>query len=129
MIMKNIRKTIICIVCITVMLLSGCRTPKVNLPAQKEVTDKTIKDVFAAHKMKAGTCISSNVINNPSMAALVKEQFNSLTMENAMKPDYILNQEKSKAAGKPVVEFNSEARAVLKWAKENNRPITSGCLE
>ena len=120
MIMKNIRKTIICIICITVMLLSGCSTPKVNLPAQKEVTDKTIKDVFAAHKMKAGTCISSNVINNPSMAALVKEQFKSLTMENAMKPDYILDQEKSKAAGKLVVEFNSEARAVLKWAKENN---------
>ena len=117
---KIIRKTIICIICVTVMLVSGCGTPKINLPAQKEVTEKTIKDVFAEHKMKVGTCISSNVINNSDMAALVKDQFNSLTMENAMKPDYILNQEKSKANGKLVVEFNSEACAVLKWAKDNN---------
>ena len=89
---KIIRKTIICIICVTVMLVSGCGTPKINLPAQKEVTEKTIKDVFSEHNMKVGTCISSNVINNTAMAALVKEQFNSLTMENAMKPDYILNQ-------------------------------------
>ena len=117
---KLIRKTIICIICVTAMLLMGCGTSRVSLPAQKEVTDKTIKDVFASHNMKIGTCISSNVINNTAMAALVKEQFNSLTMENAMKPDYILNQEKSKATGKLTVEFNQEACSVLKWAKENN---------
>ena len=117
---KQTVKPVICLICILTMLLTGCGTPKVTLPAQKEVTDKTLKDVFAAHNMKIGTCISSNVINNKDMASLVKEQFNSLTMENAMKPDYILNQEKSIASGELTVEFNQEARSVLAWAKENN---------
>ena len=116
----SIKRYMICLVCILALLLTACGAPGVTLPAQKEVTDKTIKDVFAAHNMKVGTCIPANVINNKDMAALVKEQFNSLTMENAMKPDYILNREKSIASGELTVEFNQEARNVLAWAKENN---------
>ncbi|MBQ5933740.1 MAG: endo-1,4-beta-xylanase, partial [Lachnospiraceae bacterium] len=112
---------VILIICMLTMIFTACTsTPKVKLPAQKEVTDKTLKSVFDGHGMKIGTCISGNVINNKKMADLVAEQYNSLTMENAMKPDYILNQEKSIASGELTVEFNSEARSVLAWAKEHN---------
>ena len=69
--------------------------------------------------MKVGTCVSSRVIDTQKYADLVKGQFNSLTMENAMKPDYILNQKDSQAAGKPVVELNSEVLSILNWAKTN----------
>ena len=112
---------VILIICLLTMIFTACAsTPEVKLPAQKEVTDKTLRDVFGAYGMKIGTCISANVINNQKMAELVIGQFNSLTMENAMKPDYILNQEKSIASGELTVEFNSEARSVLAWAKEHN---------
>ncbi|MBO4420465.1 MAG: endo-1,4-beta-xylanase, partial [Lachnospiraceae bacterium] len=81
---------VILIICLLTMIFTACAsTPKVKLPAQKEVTDKTLKSVFEGHGMKIGTCISGNVINNKKMADLVAEQYNSLTMENAMKPDYI----------------------------------------
>ena len=121
----NKRKTtlslIILTLCLLAMILTACGAePAVKLPKQKEVTDKTLKDVFGEHGMKIGTCISANVINNKQMADLVFGQYNSLTMENAMKPDYILNQEKSIASGELTVEFNQEARSILAWAKEHN---------
>ena len=114
------RNIIICFICILAILLSGCSVEKVVLPAQKEVTDKTLKDVFKEHGMKIGTCVSSYVIDKKDTSDLILEQFNSVTMENAMKPDYILNQDKCKAEGKLVVEYNSEALSILKWAKKNN---------
>ena len=60
--------------------------------AEPVVQDRSIKEVFAEHGMKAGTCISARVIGNQKMEKMVLEQFNSVTMENAMKPDSILNQ-------------------------------------
>ena len=113
------KKSIIILVCILTMLFTGCNVEKVKLPAQKEITSKNLKDVFLEHGMKVGTCVSANVKNDEKMSALILEQFNSVTMENAMKPDYILNQERSKTEGKLVVEFNQEALSVLGWAKNN----------
>jgi len=114
------KKIIISIICIFVLILSGCGIEKVPMPAQNEVTDKALKDVFSEHGLKIGTCVSQYVTGNRVMADLVTGQFNSATMENAMKPDYILSQEKSKSSGKLVVEYNQEAISILKWAKENN---------
>ena len=122
------KKTIIVLVCIFALLLTGCGIEKVKLPAQKDVTSKNIKDVFSEHGMKVGTCISANVINDKKMSALVLEQFNSVTMENAMKPDYILNQKRSQAEGKLVVEFNQEAISVLSWAKDNGLSVRGHTL-
>ena len=114
------KKSIICILIILITILSGCSIEKIVLPAQKEVTDKTIKDIFEEHEIKAGTCVSSYVIGNSSMSDLILEQFCSITMENAMKPDYILNQDRSKAEGRLIVEYNNEAVSILKWAQEND---------
>ncbi|MBQ6095440.1 MAG: endo-1,4-beta-xylanase [Lachnospiraceae bacterium] len=119
---KTIGRYICLLACLCLVLTSttACSSSAKSLPAQSEVTDKAIKDVFAEHGVKVGTCISSQVINNSRMAGLVMGQYNSCTMENAMKPDYILNQEQSIAQGTLVVEFGYEAKLILEWAKNHN---------
>nr|MCR5428711.1 endo-1,4-beta-xylanase [Lachnospiraceae bacterium] len=81
--------------------------------------DYCLKDVFAQHGMKIGTCISGNMIDRPAISKIITENFSSLTCENAMKPDYIFNRNKSKETGDLVVEFNSEALKIMDYAKEN----------
>ena len=113
------RKSIISILFIFLMVLAGCGSSKVKLPAQSEVTDKALKDVFAEHGMKVGTCISAQVTQKEATSKLMAAQFNSCTTENAMKPDYILDQGQSRSSGKLVVKFNSEALSLMSWAKKN----------
>ncbi len=108
------KKEVICIICILVMLISGCST------GSGKSAEKTLKTVFAEHDMKIGTCVTSMMIKSEKTSEFLLSQFNSLTMENAMKPDSTLSQAKSQEAGKPVVEFNEEALSILEWAKENN---------
>ena len=80
----------------------------------------TLKEVFAAHGMKVGTCLSPQMIERDLTNRLILEQFNSVTMENSMKPDAILSQKKSREAGTLVVDFNKDALKMLDWAKENH---------
>ena len=140
------KKNLICIICIMALVFSGCGAETVTpaepakeseeviqeettVPAKEdteaveevteEIVDITLKEVFAEHGMKVGTCISMNELNKRSMSEIVLDNFNSLTVENAMKPDSAINQAKSKAEGKLVVDFNNEVQSVLKWAREN----------
>lgn len=87
---------------------------------EAEATEVSIKDAFAEHGIKAGTCLSPFMISNADLSNLITEQFNSVTMENAMKPDYIFDKNASITAGYPVVEFNADALSMMAWAKENN---------
>ena len=88
--------------------------------SQEELlSDLSLKDLFAEHGMKVGTCLSSQMIANPSTNQLILEQFNSVTMENSMKPDYLFNQRKSQEEDNLVVEFSSDAIKMMDWAKEN----------
>ena len=118
---KKIKKVLGLSGSLFILALSGCggQGDRCDLPMPGEVTEKTLKDVFAEHGMKVGTCISSQVIANGKMAELVLDQYDSLTMENAMKPDYILNQRKSQSEGSLVVEYGQDARNVLSFAKEH----------
>ena len=79
----------------------------------------SLKDLFAEHGMKVGTCLSPQMIGNPSTNQLILEQFNSVTMENSMKPDYLFDQKKSQEEDYLVVEFNRDAIKMMDWAKEN----------
>ena len=87
--------------------------------AQEDIVDTTLKEVFAEHGLKVGTCVSSSELNKRSFKETVLNQFNSLTVENAMKPDSALSQAKSKEAGKVVVDFNKEVLTILEFAREN----------
>ena len=81
--------------------------------------DLFLKDVFAEHGMKIGTCISPQMIARSSISKLITSNFSSLTAENAMKPDYIFNKKESQATGDLVVEFNDDAVQIMEFAKEN----------
>ncbi|MDO4966922.1 MAG: endo-1,4-beta-xylanase [Lachnospiraceae bacterium] len=83
----------------------------------------TLKDIYAEHGIKAGTCISPSMISAPAMEAIILEQFNSITPENAMKTDFMINKTKSIEAGDIVVEFNSDLVKILDWAKANNMAV------
>lgn len=98
--------------------------PSETTPPDSQNTEGTqeelsLKDVFSAHGMKVGTCLSPNMIGNPVMSKIILGQFNSVTMENAMKPDAILNRAKSVQEGNLVVEFGQDLIKMLNWAKEN----------
>ncbi len=86
---------------------------------QEETVDATLKEVFSKHGLKVGTCVSSSELNKRSFKETVLNQFDSLTVENAMKPDSALNQAKSKEEGKVVVDFNKEVLTILEFAREN----------
>ena len=90
-----------------------------SAPEPVNPDDYCLKDVFAEHGMKVGTCISGQMIDRPAISKIITENFSSLTCENAMKPDYIFNRNKSKETGDLVVEFNAEALKIMDFAKEN----------
>ncbi|MCQ2522778.1 MAG: endo-1,4-beta-xylanase [Lachnospiraceae bacterium] len=79
----------------------------------------SIKDLFAEHGVKAGTCLTTQMTNGIKSQEIILNNFNSATMENAMKPENILNKEKSVEANDIVVEFKGEVKNMLRWAKEN----------
>ena len=81
---------------------------------------KSLKDLFAEHGMKVGTCFTTQMIDRNNVKKVVTENFNSITMENSMKPDYLFSKSKSVETGDLVVEFNSDALKMMKWAQENN---------
>ncbi len=83
----------------------------------------TIQSVFAQNGMKAGTCLTTQMINNSYLADLITANFNSVTMENAMKPDYILDKAESIATGDIVVNFNADMAAMLDWARANHMAV------
>lgn len=103
-------------------------TPVPTLSPLPDPDGVSLKDIYAEHGVKAGTCLTTMMIGNADTAKLITGQFNSVTMENDMKPDYILSEAKSKEAGEIVVEFNSNMLSMLKWAKENNMAVRGHTL-
>lgn len=87
-----------------------------------------LRELFAEHGMKVGTCLTTQMINNKLMSELIVEQYSSVTMENSMKPDYIFNKEKSIETGDLVVEFNTDMVQMLDWAKENEMAVRGHTL-
>lgn len=100
----------------------------VSSDEEKTIEAEHIKDLFLQHDIKAGTCISQKMIYDPNYSNLITTEFNSVTLENALKPDAILNQSASKKAGDVVVEFKSETKNLLDWAKKNNMALRGHTL-
>lgn len=104
----------------------------VNEPEpENEITipvDLHIKELFAEYGMKAGTCISAAMIDNKDQREIILDQFNSITMENIMKPDYLFNKEESIKTGELTVEFNKDMIKILDFAKENGLAVRGHTL-
>ncbi|MCR4625840.1 MAG: endo-1,4-beta-xylanase [Lachnospiraceae bacterium] len=88
-------------------------------PTPDPIEGMSLIDLFAEHGMKVGTCLNSQMIDRAGVKKLLLNNFNSVTMENSMKPDYIFNKKKSQESGELVIEFNSDALKMLKFAAEN----------
>lgn len=83
-------------------------------------TEGGIKDVYEQVDLLAGTCLSETMINNEGYENLIKENFTSITLENDMKPEAILNKAASIEVGDLVVKFPEKTTDLLDWAKEND---------
>lgn len=97
-------------------------------PAAEEETVLSIKDVFAAHGLKFGSCLSPAMIQAGTYEEILTSQFSSITLENYMKPEYILDQKKSIETGDVVVKFDSTTTELLDWAQKNNMAVRGHTL-
>ena len=85
--------------------------------------DKALKDAFEG-KFKIGTSVSPHELN--SGANFIKKHFNSITPENELKPDSILNQQACQQQGNNVntqVYFGQGTSATLKFCQDNGIPL------
>ncbi len=91
-------------------------------------TEGGIKDVYQQLEMISGTCLSDTMIRNNEYANLITDNFTSITLENNMKPDALLNQQASQQAGELVVHFPKRTTDLLSWAKENGLSVRGHTL-
>ncbi|NLL73382.1 MAG: endo-1,4-beta-xylanase, partial [Clostridiales bacterium] len=73
-----------------------------------------------------GTCINGYVIKN--FSDHIAENYNSVTLENDLKPEAILNHAKSIEAGDLIVDYNNNTIEQLDWTKENNMKLRGHVL-
>ncbi len=87
-----------------------------------------IKDVMASYDMKAGTCLSHYMTTHKKSLEIIAKNFNSITFENELKPDAILNQKESQKADDLIVKFNNNTLEMLEWCKTNNMALRGHTL-
>lgn len=57
---------------------------------QTQAAEDTLLSTYGKTYGHVGTCINSNQLTNQTILNHVKSQYNSITLENEMKPDYVL---------------------------------------
>ena len=87
-----------------------------------------LKNVYSNY-FRIGTAVSANEVGkNPDF---ILKHFNSITPENELKPDQILDQSASKANGNnvdPQVKLGWGAKTILDFAAKNNIPVRGHTL-
>ena len=103
------------------------KAPKPTATPIPEFT-QAFKDVYGEYGLKAGTCMSEFMTFDSRSQEFIKKNFNSITCENELKPDYILDQEASKAAGDLVVKFSPATEKMLQWCQDNSMAVRGHTL-
>lgn len=92
-----------------------------------------IKDAYSSY-FKIGTALASSHMNEQERE-LVLRHFNSITCENAMKPESMLDREatlnymaETGDQTHPKVTLTEDAKTILKFANENNIPMRGHTL-
>lgn len=106
---------------------TATNTPAPTPTPEPEIT-VYFKDVMAEHGLKAGTCLNTTMIGTARYEQMVLENFSSVTMENDMKPDAILDQAESQAKGDIAVHFKGNTVKLLDWAKKNGMAMRGHTL-
>ena len=88
----------------------------------------TLREVFDGD-FKVGVATTSGYLSDPDRAKEIKENFNSITMENEMKPESLLDWEASEKSkdGMPVIKEETLKKA-LETAKEMGLPLRGHTL-
>lgn len=103
---------------------SGART---ETPERKG-NAMNLKDAFA-NDFKIGVAVNPYQLKDEETAGRIGEHFNSITMENAMKPEGLLDQRASEKSKDGLPEINQEnLDEVLGLAKENGLAVRGHCL-
>ncbi len=97
-------------------------------PTTRPVVSETYQEVLGEYGLKAGTCMSEFMLTQDKYEEFILKHFNSITFENELKPDYILDQEASKAAGDLVVRFMPNTESMLQWCKDNDMAVRGHTL-
>lgn len=97
-------------------------------PTTRSVVEETYKEVFGEYGLKAGTCLSEYMLSSDKYKDFIVKHFNSITFENELKPDYILDQAASKATGELVVSFGPATEKMLQWCKDNDMAVRGHTL-
>ena len=71
----------------------------VRAEADKIPVKEIYQDYFLVGAAINGSDVDTAAINHEGMSEILKEHFNSTTLSNLMKPDYLLDQKASKCAG------------------------------
>lgn len=87
-----------------------------------------LKDAFA-DDFSVGVAANPYQLSDKETAQIVTDNFNSITMENAMKPESLLDQYASEASNDGTPEINEDVLdEVLILAKKNNLKVRGHCL-
>ena len=88
-------------------------------PKETEVANEGLKDAFK-DEFLIGSAVNSNNFSDKYMMEFITKQFNTVTMENEMKPDSLLDHDKSIKAADKLPEINTEKLGmILSNAKSN----------
>lgn len=80
---------------------------------------------------KVGTCVSGYGINDAALQNMIKTHFNSVTPENELKPDAVLDQNASKQYGNnvnPQVRLGDGAKQILSFCEKNGIGLRGHCF-
>ncbi|MDR1729397.1 MAG: endo-1,4-beta-xylanase, partial [Prevotellaceae bacterium] len=85
-----------------------------------------LKDVYA-NQFRVGNILNNSTVNNAGIKNLILREFNSITMENEMKPDQTMTRQGS-TDDNIVASLGNGARNVLKFCEDNNIPVRGHVL-
>lgn len=120
------------------LLVTGCGAPAEKkaveaTPAQSSKTEqkeeaKNLKDAFK-EDFKVGVAVNPYQLKDEQTKKIILENFNSITMENGMKPEAILDQRASENSKDGMPAINEEnLEECLSLAKDNGLVLRGHCL-
>ena len=86
--MKNVKKIVKD--CFSIMLVAAMLILLLPVQAHAAQTTQTLRSTYGSTYGHVGTCINYSQLTNQSVLNHVKSQYNSITLENEMKPDSLL---------------------------------------
>ncbi|MBS6681761.1 MAG: endo-1,4-beta-xylanase [Roseburia sp.] len=86
--MKNAKKIVK--ECFSIMLVAAMLILLLPVQAHAAQTTQTLRSTYGSTYGHVGTCINYSQLTNQSVLNHVKSQYNSITLENEMKPDSLL---------------------------------------